>query len=69
MTGEMADLSLREDVRSRASRLGLLGWVRLEADGTLCVHAEGERGAIAELAAELRSIPGVDSVSDRAVRV
>ncbi len=65
----MADLSLREDVRSRASRLGLLGWVRLEADGTLCVHAEGERGATAELAAELRSIPGVDSVSDRAIRV
>ena len=68
VTGEVADLSRREDVRSRASRLGLLGWVRLEADGTLCVHVEGERAAIAELAAELRSTPGVDSVSDRRVR-
>ena len=68
-TGEVADLSLREDVRARASRLGLLGWVRLESDGSLCVHAEGEGAAIAELAVELRSIPGVDSVSDRQVRV
>ena len=69
VSGEVFELSLREDVRSRASRLGLLGWVRLEADGTLCVHAEGERMAVGELAAGLRSIPGVDSVADRAVRV
>jgi len=68
-TGEVDELSLREDVRARASRLGLLGWVRLAPDGTLCVHAEGERAAISELAGELRSIPGVGSVSDRQVRV
>ena len=69
VAGEVADGSLREDVRSRASGLGLLGWVRLEADGTVCVHAEGERAAIAALADEVRSTPGVDSVSDRQVRV
>jgi DNA ligase D-like protein (predicted 3'-phosphoesterase) len=69
VTGEVADLSVREDVRARATRLGLLGWVRLEDGATLCVHAEGEPAAIAELEAELRSIPGVDSVSDRRVRV
>ncbi|MGH2881313.1 MAG: DNA polymerase ligase N-terminal domain-containing protein [Solirubrobacteraceae bacterium] len=69
VTGEVADLSRREDVRARAPRLGLLGWVRLEPTGALCIHAEGEPAAIAELEAELRSIPGVDSVSDRQVRV
>jgi DNA ligase D-like protein (predicted 3'-phosphoesterase) len=67
VTGEVSDVSLREDVRSQASRLGLLGWVRLEPDGTLCVHAEGDRTAIEELAAGLGSMPGVDSVSERAV--
>jgi len=68
-TGDVADLSPREDVRSRAERLGLLGWVRLEPDGSLCVHAEGERAAIDELVASLRSLPGVNSVSERKVKV
>ncbi|HUA70892.1 MAG TPA: DNA polymerase ligase N-terminal domain-containing protein [Solirubrobacteraceae bacterium] len=68
-TGDVADPSLREDVRSRAERLGLLGWVRLEPDGSLCVHAEGERAAIDELVASLRSLPGVNSVSERKVKV
>jgi DNA ligase D-like protein (predicted 3'-phosphoesterase) len=67
--GEVVDLSLREDLRARAMRLGLLGWVRLEPNGALCLHAEGEPGSIAVLEAEVRSIPGVDSVSDRQVRV
>src|SRR5579872_3691050 len=68
LTGEVADLSVREDVRARAARLGLLGWVRLEDGGGLYVHAEGEPAAIAELEAELRSLPGIDAVSDRHVR-
>jgi DNA ligase D-like protein (predicted 3'-phosphoesterase) len=69
VTGRVADLSLRTDLRSEARRLGLLGWVRLEPDGTLCIHAEGERAAIDALAASLRSAAGVDSVSVRDVRV
>jgi DNA ligase D-like protein (predicted 3'-phosphoesterase) len=69
VSGEVTDLPVREDIRSRAGRLGLLGWVRLETDGTLCVHAEGEPAALDELAADLRSIAGVDSVSERQVRV
>jgi DNA ligase D-like protein (predicted 3'-phosphoesterase) len=69
VTGDVAGLSLREDLRARAVRLGLLGWVRLEPNGALCLHAEGEPDAIAELEAEARSIPGVDSVLDRQIRV
>jgi DNA ligase D-like protein (predicted 3'-phosphoesterase) len=68
VTGEVAELSLREDVRSRARRVGLLGWVRLEADDSLCVHAEGQRAAIDEFAASLRSLPGVASISERKVK-
>jgi DNA ligase D-like protein (predicted 3'-phosphoesterase) len=69
ITGEVADPGLREEVRSRAAGLGLLGWVRLMEDGTLCVHAEGTVPAVEELVAWARSIAGVEAVSDRVLRV
>ncbi len=69
IAGEVGNLSLREDVRSRAGRLGLLGWVRLEPDGRLCAHAEGDPDAIDELVVSLRSLPGVESVSQRKVKL
>src|SRR5207248_4422465 len=53
--GEVSDLSLREDIRARADRLGVRGWVRLMEDGRLCVHAEGERDARERLVKWLRS--------------
>jgi len=67
-TGEVAGPSVREDVRARAQGLGLLGWVRLEADGTLCAHAEGEPTAIEELTAFIGGVAGVDDVATRQVR-
>ncbi len=67
VTGDVA--GLREDARAQAARVGLLGWVRLMEDGTLCVHAEGEQGAIEELSEWLGSRPGVADVSLRTVRV
>ena len=60
---------LREELHAHAAPLGLLGWVRLMEDGTLCVHAEADPGAIEELAAWLRSTDGVHEVSLRSVRV
>jgi DNA ligase D-like protein (predicted 3'-phosphoesterase) len=66
IAGDAFDQHLREDVRSRALALGLLGWVRLMDDGTLAVHAEGEPQAVDELLSSLRS---VGSVSDRTVRI
>ncbi len=66
IAGDVDDPGLREDVRSRAVQLGLLGWVRLMEDGTLCVHAEGDRTAIDELVSTLRS---AGSVAERTVRV
>lgn len=63
---DVDDPGLREDVRSCAVQLGLLGWVRLTEDGTLCVHAEGDRTAIDELVSTLRS---AGSVAERTVRV
>jgi DNA ligase D-like protein (predicted 3'-phosphoesterase) len=60
---------VREAVRDEARRLGVLGWVRLEPDGTLSAHAEGEATAVEELIARVRAISGVDSVSETNARV
>ncbi len=69
IVGDVSDLSLREDVRAGAHRLGVLGWVRLMEDGTLCAHAEGEHSALEEFSSFLRSVGAFDSVSDRPVGV
>jgi DNA ligase D-like protein (predicted 3'-phosphoesterase) len=68
-TGAVADLSVRDNIRARADRLSVLGWVRLEADSRLCAHAEGEPTAIDELTAFIGQVAGVDSVATRQVRV
>ena len=69
VAGEVSDLAVREDVRARAERLDLLGWVRLMDDGDLCVHAEGAPNAIEELTSSLRAMALVESVSDRKVKL
>jgi DNA ligase D-like protein (predicted 3'-phosphoesterase) len=69
IAGAVSETALREEVRDRARRLGVLGWVRLMDDGTLCVHAEGTDDAVAKLVSWLRSVPGVESVADRVVKV
>jgi DNA ligase D-like protein (predicted 3'-phosphoesterase) len=69
IAGDVADGSVREEVRARARRLGALGWVRLMEDGTLCVHVEGDPSAIEELAMCLRSMPATAVVSDSAAKV
>jgi DNA ligase D-like protein (predicted 3'-phosphoesterase) len=66
IAGDVSEMSARKDVRSRATELGLRGWVRLMEDCTLCVHAEGARTAIDELISTLTS---VGSVTERKVRV
>ncbi len=61
--------SLRETVPERALALGLRGWVRQVDERLLCVHAEGERSALAELVAWLRVSTDPGSVEERAVKV
>jgi len=58
-----------EEVRSRARQCGLLGWVRLGDDGTLCVHAEGESRAIEKLIVSLRSLAIGDLLAASVVAV
>jgi DNA ligase D-like protein (predicted 3'-phosphoesterase) len=68
IAGEVSDCTLREALRTRADGLGLRGWVRLMEDGTLCVHAEGDRDALRVLIESLPTLAGVDSVAYRAVK-
>jgi DNA ligase D-like protein (predicted 3'-phosphoesterase) len=69
IAGKVSDPGLRDQLRSQAHQLGLLGWVRLMQDGTLCVHAEGERDALDELVSSLHSLAVVDSVTERPARL
>jgi DNA ligase D-like protein (predicted 3'-phosphoesterase) len=69
VAGEVTDEALREKVRSRARGLGVLGWVRLMDDATLCLHTEGSVDAVEELASWLRAIPAVESVAERSVKL
>jgi DNA ligase D-like protein (predicted 3'-phosphoesterase) len=55
--GTVQGVGFRESTRRRARKLGVLGWVRNEDDGTLAIHAEGEPGAVDELVAFLRTGP------------
>ena len=55
--GAVQGVGFREATRVAATRLGVLGWVRNEDDGTVAVHAEGPVGAVDELIGFLREGP------------
>ena len=56
ITGEFNDLAVPERVRKTADELGLLGWVRLKGDGTLCVHTEGDPAQLDRLSGSLQAL-------------
>jgi acylphosphatase len=68
IAGSVQGVGFREATRSEATQLGLMGWVRNEADGTLAVHAEGPATAIERLLGLLRSGPPAAIVEDAQVR-
>jgi DNA ligase D-like protein (predicted 3'-phosphoesterase) len=55
--GAVQGVGYRDATVREARRLGLNGWVRNDDDGTVRVHAEGERAALAKLEAFLRAGP------------
>jgi bifunctional non-homologous end joining protein LigD len=52
--GDVQGVGFRDATVRRARELMVMGWVRDGEDGTLQVHAEGDRRAVAELVAFLR---------------
>jgi DNA ligase D-like protein (predicted 3'-phosphoesterase) len=55
--GAVQGIGFRDATVRRARQLGVSGWVRNGADGTVQVHAEGAGGAVKELLAFLHSGP------------
>ena len=67
--GRVENPELREQIRSQARELGVLGWVRLDEDETLGLHVEGDPAAIEELIGNLRALEGAKSVSETPTKV
>lgn len=47
--GKVQGVFFRASAKSEADRLGINGWVRNEADGTVMIHAEGAPDALDQL--------------------
>jgi DNA ligase D-like protein (predicted 3'-phosphoesterase) len=61
--GDVQAVGFRDATVRRARGLGVLGWVRNGASGTVEVHAEGDRAAVDELVAYLGDGPALARVS------
>jgi DNA ligase D-like protein (predicted 3'-phosphoesterase) len=64
ISGEVQGVGFRDAVLRSARRLGLMGWVRNEGDGTVRVHAEGSEAALEELLAFLGEGPAGARVAE-----
>ncbi|MHB8243300.1 MAG: acylphosphatase [Solirubrobacteraceae bacterium] len=67
ISGSVQGVGFRDGTRRHARKLGVMGWVRNDEDGTVLVHAEGDHGAVAELVAFLHQGPPGAVVADVAV--
>jgi acylphosphatase len=66
--GRVQGVGFRQFCVFKAGALGLGGWVKNMPDDSVEVYAEGERGSIEVLIAELKIGPRAASVSDVSVR-
>jgi len=49
VSGRVQGVFFRQNMKGRAKKLGLVGWVRNEDDGTVLILAEGPQGKLEEL--------------------
>jgi DNA ligase D-like protein (predicted 3'-phosphoesterase) len=67
-SGAVQGVGFRQAIRDRAGRLGVLGWVRNEDDGTVAIHAEGPAAAVDSLVAFVREGPPAATVQNIELR-
>ena len=68
VTGRVQGVSFRWYTQEQARRLGVVGWVRNEPDGSVLLHAEGEDDAVDALVEWCHEGPGSARVQHVAVR-
>jgi acylphosphatase len=68
VSGRVQGVSFRWYTQEQARRLGVVGWVRNEPDGSVLLHAEGDDEAVDALVAWCHEGPGMARVRDVAVR-
>ena len=66
--GHVQGVGFRWFVRREAGRLGLVGWVANQSDGSVEVIAEGSEDTLGQLVLALWEGPAGSSVTDVAVR-
>lgn len=67
VSGDVQGVGFRYSARARARELGIAGWVRNLADGSVEVEAEGEAGAVERMLAWLDRGPSGARVASVAV--
>jgi acylphosphatase len=68
VTGRVQGVAFRWHAQEEALRLGVVGWVRNEVDGSVVVHVEGEDDAVDALVEWCRHGPPSARVRDLAAR-
>jgi acylphosphatase len=68
VSGRVQGVAFRWEAQHAAQKLGVTGWVRNEADGSVVAHVEGEPDAVNDMVVWLRTGPPAARVSDVAVR-
>ena len=66
-SGEVQGVFFRASTRDEARRLGLSGWIRNTADGTVELEAQGDDEAVTALIEFCHSNPGQSTVTHLAV--
>lgn len=64
VTGVVHGVGFRWHARGEAQRLGITGWVRNRADGTVEAHLEGPESSVDEMLAWLGEGPAPARVDD-----
>ena len=62
--GRVQGVGFRYFVRDKASRYGIKGWVRNCSDGSVEIHAEGQKESMDEFMAAVKEGPLFGHVSD-----
>jgi acylphosphatase len=67
VTGRVQGVFFRAWAKDEAETIGIIGWIRNDADGSVEAHLEGDEAAVAEMIDLMREGPPGASVDNVAV--